>query len=208
MTATGKQTRAALRPPTSGVRGGVSSSIKNGNAFPKSARLLKHADFQRVYETGRKQFSSSMIFFFILKPNGARSLQDSAAASSHDCAPSLSPSFGDRVGATSVVHVGITVGRVLGGAVDRNRIKRRMRDVVRHQHAGLMNALNARGLSAEIVINPKKSVLTADIAALRAEVERGFGIIAAANVLAPRAAQPKADVPQNVSQKTGDSRTK
>jgi ribonuclease P protein component len=162
MTATGKQTRATLRPPSSGVRRAAPTSAQKRNAFPKSARLLKHPDFQHVYETGRKQFSASMIFFFILREGAGE------------------------------VQVGITVGRVLGGAVDRNRIKRRMRDVIRHQHAALKSALSARGISAEIVINPKKSVLTADIAALRAEVERGFGIIAAANI----------------SQKPGDARTK
>jgi ribonuclease P protein component len=153
----------------------------SGNTFPKSVRLLKHASFQHVYEAGRKQFSASMIFFFVLSPIAEGQSQIN-------------------------VQVGITVGRVLGGAVDRNRIRRRMRDVVRHQLGALQAALSARGISAEIVLNPKKTVLTADIAALRAEVERGFGIIAAANMPAPRAAQPGAAVPRSASQKTGATR--
>lgn len=133
-----------------------------GNSFPKSVRLLKHASFQHVYENGRKHFSTTMIFFFVLKPV--------------------------EVGAESTVQIGITVGRALGGAVDRNRIKRRMRDIVRHNLGTLREALTARGVSAEVVINPKKAALTADIAALRAEVDRGFGVIAAANVAAARSA--------------------
>lgn len=172
MTVTAKSTGTARSAADQGA--GTRRTSKRGvNAFPKSARLLKHADFQHVYETGRKQFSASMIFFYLLK----------------DDAPSLSAPFADRVG--SQVQVGITVGRVLGGAIDRNRIKRRVRDVVRHHLAALKDALSARGISAEIVINPKKSVLTADIAALRTEVERGFGIVAAASI-----------------QKTGDIRRK
>src|SRR5262249_29418385 len=151
---TAKQSQSARPSAKAGARRGASGRIK-ANAFPKSARLLKHPSFQRIYETGRKQFSASMIFFYLLKP-----------------------AEGDK----SSVQIGLTVGRALGGAVDRNRIKRRMRDVVRHSLATLQDALKARDLSAEVVINPKKIALTADIATLRSEVEKGFTVIAAANV--------------------------
>ncbi|MCU1283872.1 MAG: ribonuclease protein component [Acidobacteriales bacterium] len=135
--------------------------------FPKSSRLLKHSTFQNVYEVGRRHFSTSMTFFFLLSDNSGAS--DSA----------------------SRAHVGLTVGRALGGAVDRNRIKRRVRDVVRHQLGSLNAKLAERNLAAEIVINPKKAALTADVAVLRAEVERGFAVIAAAKpgVQAPQ--QPR-----------------
>ena len=170
MIVTAKPTNPAHPPApkrmTTGARPSASkrpSGLSQGsNAFPKSARLLKHASFQHVYENGRKHFSTTMIFFFVLKPV--------------------------EVGAESTVQIGITVGRALGGAVDRNRIKRRMRDIVRHNLGTLREALTTRGVSAEVVINPKKAALTADIAALRAEVERGFGVIAAANVAAARSA--------------------
>ena len=136
--------------------GGTGRAVSATNAFPKSARLLKHASFQHVYETGRKHFSSSMIFFYLLRP----------IAEDKRCA----------------VQIGLTVGRAIGGAVDRNRIKRRMRDVVRHELKSLQDAFTSRGVSAEIVINPKKVVLTADVAKLREEVQRGFAVIAAANL--------------------------
>jgi ribonuclease P protein component len=161
MTATIRQTKSA-RPSAPGRACGPAPDRASGrttrlakpNAFPKSARLLKHASFQDVYDRGRKHFSANMIFFYLLKP-----AEDNKVS----------------------VHIGLTVGRALGGAVIRNRIKRRMRDVVRHNFAALRDALHARGISAEIVINPKKAALAADIAALRTEVERGFSLIAQAS---------------------------
>ena len=108
--------------------------------FPKSARLLKHADFDHVYQNGKRQFSGHMTLFFLPRESG-------------------SP------------RVGFTVGRVLGGAVQRNRIKRRLREAVRHQLAGL-------AVPVDVVINPKKSVLTADFAELESEVGKAFERIA------------------------------
>lgn len=65
-------------------------------------------------------------------------------------------------------RVGITVGRALGGAVQRNRIKRRMREAVRGHVALLEQA------SVDVVINPKKSVLVIEFAPLNLEVGRAF----------------------------------
>jgi ribonuclease P protein component len=63
--------------------------------------------------------------------------------------------------------VGFTVSRALGGAVERNRIKRRLREAVRRQRQRL-------GDGVDVVINPKKSVLSAEFAEIAAEVGRGF----------------------------------
>ena len=79
----------------------------------------------------------------------------------------------------SGAQIGFTVGRVLGGSVERNRIRRRVRDAVRLNLPRLNRALSERGLSAEIVINPKKSALKTKAADLRLEVERAFEVIAA-----------------------------
>ncbi|MFZ3264052.1 MAG: ribonuclease P protein component [Terriglobales bacterium] len=68
-------------------------------------------------------------------------------------------------------RVGFTVGRVLGGAVERNRIKRRLREAVRLQRSTLKGAV-------DVVINPKKSVLTLESAVVREEVSRAFAVIA------------------------------
>ena len=50
-------------------------------------------------------------------------------------------------------RIGFTVGKVLGGAVERNRIKRRMREAVRLSRP-------AAKAPVDVVFNPRKSVLT------------------------------------------------
>jgi ribonuclease P protein component len=119
------------------------------NAFPRRSRLLKHAEFDAVYKKGRRHFSTSMTFFYQV----------------------------DATAATKTARVGFTVGRVLGGAVERNRMKRRLRDAVRHHRAELDQRLTERGVAVEIVINPKKAVLTAETSALHTEVARAFKVI-------------------------------
>jgi ribonuclease P protein component len=128
----------------------VSSIAPNGSAnlsgsgkgatFPRSARLLRHADFERVYKQGRRHFAAHMTFFYLRRAQG------------------------------DGLRVGFTVGRILGGAVERNRMKRRLREAVRLRRP-------AAGVSADVVINPKKSLLTADFAELQDEVSRAFDVI-------------------------------
>ena len=107
-----------------------------------SARLRKHADYQRAYAAGRKRQSASMSWF--LAP------QQAAAA---DAAPPEGP------------RVGLTAGKVLGKAHERNRIKRRMREVLR-RHVDLL----PRG--CDLILHPRRSVLTIEFAKLEAEVVR------------------------------------
>jgi ribonuclease P protein component len=70
----------------------------------------------------------------------------------------------------SGLRIGFTVGRVLGGAVQRNRIKRRMREAVRLSRPAIAP-------DVDVVINPKKSLLTADFPAVLNEVARAFVVI-------------------------------
>ena len=67
------------------------------------------------------------------------------------------------------VRVGFTVGKVLGGAVVRNRMKRRLRETVR-LHGMIPVAM-------DVVINPKKSLLTAGFVDLQREIRRAFEVI-------------------------------
>jgi len=70
------------------------------------------------------------------------------------------------------------VGRALGGAVDRNRIRRRMREAVRLRRPVEFAAV-------DVVINPKRSVLKVAFDELVAEVGRGFEVIAQKLTLKP-----------------------
>lgn len=121
--------------------------------FPKAAHLLKRADFRRVYENGKRHFSGNMTVFYLyrtaLRPENTR------------------PQAAGEPGA----RVGFTVSRALGGAVERNRIRRRTREAVR-QHYSLL-----AGRSVDTVINPRRSALKADFALLSQEVARAFTVI-------------------------------
>jgi len=105
--------------------------------FPKTSRLLKHADFQAVYEKGKKHFSSNVTIFY-------RDRSDQKGT-----------------------RVGFAVGKMLGGAVTRNRIRRRLRAVVQKRVALMPGSL-------DVVVHPRKSVLNLEFARLEAEIDRLF----------------------------------
>ncbi|HKS74729.1 MAG TPA: ribonuclease P protein component [Terriglobales bacterium] len=128
----------------------MSAIVPNGSAdlsgsrrpggLSRQLRLLRHADFERVYKQGRRHFATHMTVFYLRRD-------------------------GD-----SNLRVGFTVGRALGGAVERNRMKRRLREAVRlHRPLALMGV--------DVVINPKKSLLTAGFADIESEITRAFQVI-------------------------------
>jgi ribonuclease P protein component len=120
--------------------------------FWLNSRLRKHADYQRVYRSGRKQFGKQMSYFFALRPLLG---PDGTAV---------------RNVAGSSPRVGLTVGKVMGKAVDRNRIKRRMREAVRRQ-------LPVLGLPVDIILHPRRSVIDLDFRVLEREVATVFRAI-------------------------------
>ncbi|HEY6371768.1 MAG TPA: ribonuclease P protein component [Candidatus Sulfotelmatobacter sp.] len=144
-----------VEPRTAGARAVEPRAGKV--AFPSSARLLRHADFERVYKQGRRHFSASMTVFYWPRPEVA--VKDSG------------------------LRIGFTVSRALGGAVQRNRMKRRLREAVRMTRP-------AAGPDADVVINPKKSLLTVDFTAMVNEVRRSFVVIE--EKLAGKSAREKA----------------
>jgi ribonuclease P protein component len=100
------------------------------------ARLRRHADYQVAYAASRKRQSASMSWFL---------------------APQAEDAGGPRVG--------LTAGKVLGKAHERNRIKRRMRDILRRHVDQLPEG-------CDLILHPRRIVLTIEFAKLEAEVVR------------------------------------
>jgi ribonuclease P protein component len=105
-------------------------------------RLRKHADYQRAYAGSRKRQSASMSWFL------ARQMPAYAGAQMP---------AGPRVG--------LTAGKVLGKAHERNRIKRRMREALR-RHVELLPE------RFDLILHPRRFVLTLEFAKLEAEIVR------------------------------------
>jgi ribonuclease P protein component len=106
------------------------------------ARLRKHADYQRAYAGSRKRQSASMSWFL------ARQTPTYAGA-----ALPAGP------------RVGLTAGKVLGKAHERNRIKRRMREALR-RHVDLL----PQGF--DLILHPRRVVLALEFGKLEAEIVR------------------------------------
>ena len=109
--------------------------------FPRSARILCSADFRVVYDNGIRVSSPMFAAFCLARTPG----QDSG------------------------VRLGLTVPRALGGAVVRNRIKRRLREAFRRLRAEF-------GPQWDIVLNPRRAALNAPFVeieqALRKVIEK------------------------------------
>jgi ribonuclease P protein component len=103
----------------------------------KNVRLRKHADYQRAYAASRKRQSASFSWFMAAQLEGE----------------------------THPPRVGLTAGKVLGKAHERNRIKRRMREALR-RHVDLIPA------GVDLIFHPRRSVLTIEFAKLEAEIVR------------------------------------
>ena len=152
------------------IRPGSSSmNTQSSSAAPQSiagVRLRKHSDYQRAYVVARKRQSASMSWFL------ARQIDETGGE----------PPAGPRVG--------LTAGKVLGKAHERNRIKRRMREVLR-RHSGLIPT------GYDLILHPRRAVLTMEFAKLEAEVVRILqqAVAEAARATASRGELPKFQKP-------------
>ena len=135
-----------------------------------SHRLRKHPDYQRVYKSGRKQWAREIAHFSALREPGSP-----AALRSETPGP----------------RVGLTVPKALGKAVDRNRIKRRLRAIVR-------SALPKLGdLPVDVILHPKRSVLGADFSALEREVVQIFKSVRARQTPAAQSGSAPSPAPRS-----------
>ena len=117
------------------------------------ARLRRHSDYQRAYAAGRKRQSASMSWFLAPHPNEQKSLAGDPGSPQPPAVTPASP------------RVGLTAGKVLGKAHERNRIKRRMKEVLR-RHLDLLPP------GCDLILHPRRAVLTMDFKKLEAEIVR------------------------------------
>jgi ribonuclease P protein component len=121
-------------------------------------RLLKRVEYEAVYGAGQRRSSPQFSVFFrahAALPNEAagRELPREGLSSAKTLAPSRASRFG------------ISVKKALGGAVVRNRIKRRIRDILRRNRTEIPTGW-------DIVIHPRATVAQAAFAPLEAELVR------------------------------------
>ena len=104
--------------------------------FPKSARLLKRAEFRRVYDEGQRRNGSTFAVFY--RPNGL-----------------------------AETRLGVTVPTRVGGAVLRNRVKRRLRELFRLNRERFPQGW-------DIVMNPREAAGRVPFRSLEKEMLRLF----------------------------------
>ncbi len=114
----------------------MASQAKKQSFTP--VRLRKHADYQIAYAAARKRQSASMSWFL------ARREEPESAGT---------------------MRIGLTAGKVIGKAHERNRIKRRMREALR-RHLELATP------GFDLILHPRRTVLSIEFAKLEAEVVR------------------------------------
>ncbi len=107
---------------------------RSSRGYPRGCRLLQRGQFDAVYEGGRRRASRQFLVFY-------RRRESAASAS----------------------RFGISVKKALGGAVVRNRLKRRIREILRLHRQEIATGW-------DIVIHPRSSVATAPFTSIEREL--------------------------------------
>ena len=105
-------------------------------SFSKSARLLRTADYRKVYAEGKRRSVDSIVAF--------------CRATGRDSS-----------------RVGFTLPKAFGPAVDRNRMKRRLREAVRKNWKEL-------GPGWDIVLNPRRTALKMEFSLIEETLKKLF----------------------------------
>lgn len=135
MLGAGISCRSATREPSGLRKPAKAIGGRGAFGFPPSSRVLRSADYRIIYDQGIRVSSPLCAAFCLARDAGAG----------------------------SGARLGLTTPRALGGAVIRNRIKRRFREAFRLHRAEF-------GPQWDIVINPRRAALTAEFA----EIERAL----------------------------------
>jgi ribonuclease P protein component len=101
--------------------------------FPRACRLLRRAEFEAVYRNGRRRSSRHFVVFLLPRATDVPS------------------------------RFGTSVKRALGGAVVRNRIRRRIREIIRLHRQEFLTGW-------DMVIHPRAAVATAPFTHLAEEL--------------------------------------
>jgi ribonuclease P protein component len=120
-------------------------------------RLLKRVEYEAVYGAGQRRSSPQFSVFFRAQTALPRDV--SGRELTRD------DSSGRPLAASRTSRFGISVKKALGGAVVRNRIRRRIREIVRRNRTEIPTGW-------DIVIHPRSTVATAEFAPLQAELLR------------------------------------
>jgi ribonuclease P protein component len=121
------------------------------NGFPKTRRILRAADFRRAYNQGAR-FTGRYFAAFCVRVERRMASKEEGASW-----PKGVSGVGPRLG--------FTVPRAFGKAVLRNRVKRRLREVLRVRWTEVAPEW-------DIVINPRRPAIAAPAEDLRREVDR------------------------------------
>jgi len=119
-------------------------------SFPKSARLLRRSEFTALKRQGRGFVDGPLAASWVARPAGSVTRPGMAQAAA---------------------RVGMAVSSKVGDAVVRNRVKRRLREAIRHELQQLP--------AVDLVLVARSSATRATVAELRAWIRRAGSRIAA-----------------------------
>jgi ribonuclease P protein component len=127
--------------------GGASPGAGGGSALPKAARITGSNEIRTLFRRGKRRKTNHLDVFL-----------------------SASPALRSRIGlVVPKLRQKTARGgrRVRGAAVQRNRLKRRLREISRRE---LLPAFEARGLRVDLLVRARPEAYEADFAALRDEL--------------------------------------